>query len=124
MIDDGNFNNGLMNGKADFYIESKSRTGQLDGDEWIHHVDVRIVEEFIEVTPTPTPTVTPTPTITPTSTQTPTPLATTTPTTTPIATATLTPTARDTDDPAGRDANRHGHAKRQSWSPPLPAADE
>jgi hypothetical protein len=75
-IDDGDFNNLLLGGKADFYIETKSRNGEWDGDEYIHHVDVQKVDEFIVVTPTPTasPTITPTPTSTPTSTPTVTPI--------------------------------------------------
>ncbi|MBX7237224.1 MAG: hypothetical protein K1X65_22775 [Caldilineales bacterium] len=86
VIEDGNFNNGLLNeARADLYIESKSPSGQNDGDEYIHHVDVRKVQEFIEVTPTPTPTTAPTNTPTPTATRTPTrtPTPTVTPTSTP-----------------------------------------
>ncbi len=91
VIEDGNFNNGIgatVNnpiGYADFYIDSRSHLGVPDGDEYIHHVDVRKVQEIVEATPTPTPTDTPTPTVTPTTTATPTvtPTATTTPTATP-----------------------------------------
>lgn len=84
-IEDGNFNNNLLaEARADFYIESKNRQGELDGNEYIHHVDIRKVEEFVEVTPTPTPTKTPTATVVPTDTP--------TPTVTPTATVTPTPT--------------------------------
>ncbi|MCO6449428.1 MAG: hypothetical protein J5I90_01450 [Caldilineales bacterium] len=85
LIEDGNFNNGLLSGKADLYIDTRSKDGKLDGDEWIHHVDLRKVDEFIEVTPTPTPTRTPTPSITPT------PMASPTQTPTPTKTPTVTP---------------------------------
>ncbi len=83
VINDGNFNN-LLTGGTDLYIDSRSRTGVRDGDEYIHRVDVRKVQEIVEATPTPTPTDTPTPTVSPTPTV--------TPTVTPTATATATPT--------------------------------
>ncbi len=76
LIEDVNFDNLLLGGKADFYIDSRSAGGVRDGDEYIHLVDVQKVDEIIEVTPTPTftptPTTTPTPTVTPTPTMTPT----------------------------------------------------
>jgi hypothetical protein len=103
VIDDGNFNNLVLNeARADFYIESRSPSGQKDGDEYIHHVDVRKVEEFIEVTPTPTPTTAPT--ATPTPTATPMPTATPTPTTTP----TPTPSTGSIIGMVYRDRNRNG----------------
>lgn len=94
MINDGNFNN-LLTGGTDLYIDSRSRTGVRDGDEYIHRVDVRKVQEIVEATPTPTPTDTPTSTDTPTPTSSPTLTATPTPTQTPTRTptATVTPTA-------------------------------
>jgi len=84
LIEDGNFNNLVLTGaNADFYIDTRSIDGKMDGDEWIHHVDVRKVDEFIEVTPTPTPTAAPTNTPTPTPTITPTPESSPTPSPTP-----------------------------------------
>ena len=48
LINDGNFNNGLFNGEADLAIDSRDpNTGNMDGDEYIHHVDVQKVEEFV-----------------------------------------------------------------------------
>jgi len=48
LIEDGNFNNGLFNGEADLAIDSRNpETGELDGDEYIHHVDVQKVTEFV-----------------------------------------------------------------------------
>ena len=49
LIEDGNFNNGLFNGQGDLAIDSRDpATGDLDGDEYIHHVDVQKVDEFKE----------------------------------------------------------------------------
>jgi hypothetical protein len=49
LIEDGNFNNGLYGGNGDIAIDSRDPiTGDLDGDEYIHHVDVQKVEEFVE----------------------------------------------------------------------------
>ena len=49
LIEDGNFNNGLFGGNGDLAIDSRDpTTGDLDGDEYIHHVDVQKVEEFKE----------------------------------------------------------------------------
>ncbi|NOZ72564.1 MAG: hypothetical protein GXP38_11755 [Chloroflexi bacterium] len=89
-IDDGDFNNLLVDQKADFFIDTRDVNGLNDGDEYIHFVDVQKVAEFIEVTPTPTPTVAPTDTPTPTNT--PTPTATPIPTNTPTPAPTATPT--------------------------------
>jgi hypothetical protein len=48
LIEDGNFNNGLFNGEADLAIDSRDpTTGKLDGNEYIHHVDVQKVKEFV-----------------------------------------------------------------------------
>ena len=68
-ITDGYFGNRLP-GDNDFYIDSRSDTGAMDGDEYIHHVDVQSLRDIPQVTPTPTPpgatpTLTPTPTPTP-----------------------------------------------------------
>ncbi len=87
-ITDGYFGNRLPGG-ADFYIDSRSDADTNDGDEWLHHVDVRKLNNVPQITPTPTPTATagsatPTPTSTSTPTRTPTPTA--TPTRTPTAT--------------------------------------
>ncbi len=49
LIEDGNFNNGLFGGNGDIAIDSRDPvTGDLDGDEYIHHVDVQKVDEFVE----------------------------------------------------------------------------
>ncbi len=49
LIEDGNFNNGLFGGSGDLAIDSRDpMTGQSDGDEYIHHVDVQKVTEFKE----------------------------------------------------------------------------
>ncbi|HID34317.1 MAG TPA: hypothetical protein EYP25_07065 [Anaerolineae bacterium] len=49
LIEDGNFNNGLFNGNGDLAIDARDPlTGDLDGDEYIHHVDVQKVDEFAE----------------------------------------------------------------------------
>ena len=67
-ITDGYFGNRLP-GDNDFYIDSRSDTAAMDGDEYIHHVDVQSLSEIPQVTPTPTPTsAPPTPTPTPTTT--------------------------------------------------------
>ena len=66
-ITDGYFGNRLPGGN-DFYIDSRSDAGTLDGDEYIHHVDVQSLRDIPQITPTPTPpgaTPTPTPTATP-----------------------------------------------------------
>ena len=84
-VTDGNFNTNILpGGKADLYIETKSSNGEWDGDEYIHHVDVRKVNEDVDPTPTHTPTATPTVEVTPTHTP--------TPTNTPTPTPTITPT--------------------------------
>ena len=54
-------------------------SGALDGDEYIHHVDVQKLSDIPQITPTPTatsPFPTTTPTIFPTATRTPTPIST------------------------------------------------
>jgi hypothetical protein len=68
-ISDARFANGIREGRADFYIDSKG-----DGNEWIHFVDVTN-GDFAPIweLPTPTTTATPTPTNTPTITPTPRP---------------------------------------------------
>ncbi len=49
LIEDGNFNNGLFDGNGDIAIDSRDPlTGESDGDEYIHHVDVQKVDEFRE----------------------------------------------------------------------------
>lgn len=97
-IDDGDFNNLLVDHQADFYIDTRGANGEMDGDEFIHFVDVKKVAEFIEITPTPTATSTPTPT--PTATATLTPTATSTPTVTPTPTVAATPTPTPTATPS------------------------
>ncbi len=79
LIEDGYFGNRLTSG-TDFYIDSRSDSGAMDGNEYVHHVDVQRLSDVPQVTPTPTstgqaPTATPTstPIITSTPTQTPTP---------------------------------------------------
>ncbi len=69
-ISDAKFAKRLANGKADFYIDSRSTGGANDGNEWIHMVDV--AKQGTSPEPTVTPTVTATPTRTPTPTVTPT----------------------------------------------------
>lgn len=108
-IIDGFFNSRLIGG-ADFYIDSRSENGDVDGNEYIHHVDLRRMNSISQITPTVTPTST-TPTRTPTprpsTTATPTPTRTATPTIgpspTPTATLTRTPTSSPTPTatPAG-----------------------
>ena len=71
-IEDGYFGNRLP-GDNDFYIDSRSDDGSMDGDEYIHHVDVQRLNDIPQVTPTP-PANTPTPT--PTASPTPSPTAT------------------------------------------------
>jgi hypothetical protein len=47
LIEDGSFNNGLFNGEADIAIDSRDPdTGALDGNEYIHHVDIQRVDAF------------------------------------------------------------------------------
>lgn len=91
-VTDARFANGLPEG-IDFKLDSRDETGAMDGNEWIHFVDVRVTGAALS-TPTPTATPTHTPTRTPTSTPTSTP--TNTPTRTPTATHTSTPTATHT----------------------------
>ena len=98
VINDGSFRN-LLTGGTDLTIDTRSRTGVRDGDEYIHRVDVRKVQEVFggNTTPTVTPTATRTPTKTIQVTVTATPTATRTPTRTPIPT--VTPTASRTFTP-------------------------
>jgi hypothetical protein len=72
-ITDGYFANRLAGGN-DFYVDSRNETGMKDGDEYLHHVDVKKLNNVQQNTPTPTPTpgLTPTPpTVTPTPTAAP-----------------------------------------------------
>ena len=47
LIEDGSFDNGLFNGEADIAIDSRDPdTGALDGNEYIHHVDIQRVDAF------------------------------------------------------------------------------
>ncbi len=114
-VQDGYFGTRLAGNKADFYIDSRSDADADDGDEYIHHVDVRKLNNVPQVTATPTPTgqvITATPT--------PTGQATSTPTRTPTATPTNPATTgslsgyvfEDLDFDWDRDANE----------PPLPGA--
>lgn len=73
--------------ESDFRINARG-----DGNEWIHLVDVKLLQHEVEPTPSPTPTVTRTPTMTPTNTPTPTKTPTPTPTLTVTPTPTITPT--------------------------------
>ncbi len=78
LIEDGYFGNRLPGG-TDFYLDSRSDTGASDGNEYIHHVDVRKLNNAPQITPTPTSTpagATPGPTATPTPTPTATPSST------------------------------------------------
>lgn len=67
---DGEFA-GRLAGGADFYLDSRDPTTKdLDGNEWVHMVEVKKIDTTIP--PTNTPTITPTPTQTATPTVTPT----------------------------------------------------
>ena len=61
-IPDGKFA-GRLTGGADFYLDSRSAGGGLDGNEWVHMVDVAWRNSAPR--PTPTPTFTSTPAATP-----------------------------------------------------------
>lgn len=116
-ITDGYFGNRLPGG-ADFFIDSRSDTDANDGNEWLHHVDVRKLNNAPQITPTPTPTST-TPTATPT--RTPTPGGpTATPTPTPTATPTTSATTGSISGYVFEDLN--GDYGRQPGEPPVPGA--
>lgn len=69
-VTDGRFA-GRLTGGADFYLDSRDpATKALDGNEWVHMVEVKKIDTSIP--PTNTPTITPTPTQTATPTVTPT----------------------------------------------------
>ncbi len=68
-IPDGKFA-GRLTGGADFYLDSRAPDGTLDGNEWVHMVD--LAKQGSQPVSTETPTVTPTPTETSTPTVTPT----------------------------------------------------
>lgn len=68
-VTDAKFANRLT-GSTDFYLDSRAPDGTLDGNEWLHMVEVEKLDSVLE--PTHTPTVTPTPTETATPTVTPT----------------------------------------------------
>lgn len=93
-VNDARFANSLP-GYTDFAVDSRDENGNMDGNDWIHFVDLKKVDTNVP-TPTSTPTRTPSPTFTPTNTPTFTPTATRTPTPTATATATNTPTATPT----------------------------
>ena len=57
-ISDGKFA-GRLTGGADFYLDSRAPGGSLDGNEWVHMVDVAVEWGTPRPTRTPTPTVTP-----------------------------------------------------------------
>lgn len=80
--------------ESDFRINARG-----DGNEWIHLVDVKLLQHEVEPTPTVTPTMTRTPTATPTNTQAPTSTPTSTNTPTPTKTPTVTPTPTITPTP-------------------------
>lgn len=72
-VNDARFGNNLA-GYTDFFIDSRDEAEVKDGDEWIHLVDVRLIDpNRPSPTPTPTRTTAPSPTATPTPTITPTP---------------------------------------------------
>jgi len=93
-VNDARFANN-MPGYTDFIVDSRDENGNMDGNDWIHLVDLKKVDTNVP-TATPTPTRTPSPTFTPTNTPTATATATRTPTATATATATNTPTATPT----------------------------
>lgn len=70
-VADGKFA-GRLTGGSDFYLDSRNpSTNALDGNEWVHAVEVEKTGPGVEdPTPTPTATATETPTATPTATQT------------------------------------------------------
>ncbi len=69
-VTDGKFA-GRLTGGADFYLDSRDpTTNALDGNEWVHMVEVKKIDTTNP--PTNTPTITPTPTQTATPTVTPT----------------------------------------------------
>ncbi len=86
-ISDGKFA-GRLTGGADFYLDSRAPDGSLDGNEWVHLVEIALQD----ATPRPTRTPTPTATATPTASATPTDAH--TPTVTPTATREATPGGR------------------------------
>lgn len=104
LIEDGYFGNRLSGG-TDFYLDSRSDAGAADGNEYIHHVDLRRLNNAPQVTPTPTPT---TPVQVPTSTPTPTPTA------TPISTKGIV------SGYVFEDVNLNGN--KEGFEPPLPGA--
>ena len=71
-IPDGRFA-GRLTGGADFYLDSRAPDGTLDGNEWVHMVDVAKQGSQPQATETPTVTPTPTETSVPTATPTATP---------------------------------------------------
>ena len=114
-IQDGYFGTRLAANQADFYIDSRSDADANDGDEYIHHVDVRKLNNAPQVTATPTPTgqvVTSTPT--------PTGQATATPTRTPTPTATLQATTGSLSGYIFEDLDFDW--VRDGGEPPLPGA--
>lgn len=114
-IQDGYFGTRLAGNKADFYIDSRSDTDASDGDEYIHHVDVRKLNNAPQVTATPTPTgqvVTSTPT--------PTGQVTSTPTRTPTATPTTQSTTGSLSGYVFEDLDFDWF--RDDGEPPLPGA--
>ena len=108
LIEDGYFGNRLGGG-ADFYVDSRSDAETMDGDEYVHHVDVQRLSDVPQITPTPTATG----------------QATATPTSTPgtAPTATLTPTPGSTGNISGyvfEDVDGDGY--RDPSDPPIPGA--
>ncbi len=57
-LPDGKFA-GRLPGGADFYLDSRAPGGSLDGNEWVHMVDVALHDGTSRPTRTPMPTVTP-----------------------------------------------------------------
>lgn len=104
LIEDGYFGNRLP-GDSDFYLDSRSDTGVDDGNEYIHHVDLRRLNNAPQITPTPTPT---SPVVGPTSTPTPTP------------TATPSSTKGSVSGYVFEDVN--GNGNKEGFEPPLPGA--
>ena len=117
-IQDGYFGNRLAGGN-DFYIDSRNETGMMDGDDYIHHVDVQKLNNVPQTTPTPTATPsgpTATPTATPSGpTATPTPVGAT-------ATPTATPSQGDASISGYVFENHNGDYTKDADEPGLPGA--
>ncbi len=104
LVEDGYFGNRLSGG-TDFYLDSRNDSGNDDGNEYVHHVDLRRLNNAPQLTPTPTPT---SPVQGPTSTPTPTP------------TATPSSTKGSVSGYVFEDVN--GNGNKEAFEPSLPGA--